>query len=58
MALGRHTYKGKNDGKTHRFLSKLTTPKERGQMKKLKKIFKKIEHDHLTRKPLVDQHGV
>ena len=36
MALGKHQYLGKNEGKMSRFLSKLTTPKERGQMRKLK----------------------
>lgn len=54
MALGKHQYLGKNEGKMSRFLSKLTTPKERGQMRKMKYIFKKIENDHASRKSTFD----
>lgn len=54
MTLGRHQYLGKREGKLSRFVSKLTTPKERAQMRKMKGIFKKIENDHATRKSSLD----
>lgn len=45
MPLGRHKYNGKNPGKISRFLSKLTTCRERRQMRKLKYAYKKIEKE-------------
>ena len=41
--LGKHQYKGKDYGKFSRFRSKLTTPRERAQMKKMPLVMKQIE---------------
>lgn len=49
MTLGRHHFLGRDNdsGKGGRFLSKLTTSKERGKMRKLKYVFEKIERERI-----------